>query len=64
MQNQIILYTRKNSWVAQFVGPHAQEIIRLFGTDVLPLPFTPTANPELVRETVEHRNPDVFVSFA
>ena len=37
------------------------EILELFGTDTLPLPFTPEATLEQVLESVQARNPEAEV---
>jgi hypothetical protein len=67
-QNQIILISGKDCWLAKYVGPHAQKIIRLFGTDTLPTPFIPglllSEDTDRLRAAIEKMNPDVFVSFA
>jgi hypothetical protein len=63
-QNQIILINGRDGWLAQFVGPHASEIVGLFGTDCIPTAFTPLADPDAVRVAIQSLNPGVFVSFA
>lgn len=43
-------------WQAKHTGPHAADIIRLFDTDTLPLPFTAKASPADVLATVQRLN--------
>ena len=64
MENQILLYIVKDTWHAKFIGPHEESIVRVFGTNTLPLPFTARASADTVRADVEQRNPDCFVSVA
>ena len=59
--NRITLYRGGNCWLAQFSGPHAMEIRRLFDTDTLPTPFSEAATPNVVLAAIERANPDMQV---
>lgn len=61
--NVIELVIDGNNWMARFVGPHAEGVIGLFGTNTIPTPFTAAANRAEVLITVQGRNPDAFVTF-
>ena len=67
-KNQIILISGKQCWEAQFIGPHAAKVQRLFGTTILPTPFVSdlriSADPDYIKAAIERMNPGVFVSFA
>ena len=58
MPDAIELYRAPSAWMARSIGPHSAEIIRLFGTDVLPTAFTPAASPADVLESIQKLNPD------
>jgi hypothetical protein len=60
-RNAVTLYLENNFWMVRFSGPHAGSIVRLFGTDALPTPFTGDADPVLVVDTVQRMNPGVIV---
>ncbi len=59
--NKIILSRKGIGWFAQYVGPHAAEVKRLFGSDVIPTPWMFNATAEFVRSDVERLNPNVTV---
>lgn len=48
-------------WHARYSGPHAREIKNLFGTTILPTPFTPKATFDMVRAELATRNPGVEI---
>jgi hypothetical protein len=48
-------------WVAVHKGPHAEEIVRLFGTDTLPTAFTAAARAETVHRVIADLNPNCRV---
>jgi hypothetical protein len=64
MIDQITLTNTPRGWIAEFKGPHSQEVIHLFGTNMLPTPFTKEASPKTVRECVQAQNPKVMVTLA
>ena len=52
---RIELYLKGNTWIARFVND--PQMIELFGTDAIPTPFTASAEPWDVFETIKHGNP-------
>lgn len=50
-----------DGWMATYQGPHAQEIIDLFGTHQLPTAYTDAMGAREVQAKVEALNPGVFV---
>lgn len=60
----ITLIPTPKGWVARYSGHHADvhEILELFGTDTLPLPFTANASSEMVLADVVGREPDAVVT--
>lgn len=40
MENQIVLQNTSKGLTATFYGPKAEDIVRLFGTYTLPMPFS------------------------
>jgi hypothetical protein len=59
--NKILLIRTKQAWMAKHTGPHANEIIRLFNTSVIPTAFTAEANPTMVLAEIKRLNPKVTV---
>jgi hypothetical protein len=59
--NQIILFNTHDGWMARSIGPHASEIVGLFGTDTLPTAFTARAEGELVLQEIQRLNPGIDV---
>lgn len=59
--NRIILTLSIGGWMARYLGPHREEIVRLFETDVLPTSYTFEAQASMVREEIAKLNPDVIV---
>ncbi len=59
--NRIVLTRGNKSWNATFYGPHADNILGLFGTRTLPLPFAVNALPETVLQEIELNNPHCSV---
>lgn len=64
MQDTIRLVKDTDCWVAVYQGPHREDILSLFGTAILPTPFTRSASAERVREEIQRLNPCVFVECA
>jgi hypothetical protein len=62
--NRIVLFLEARSWHARFEGPHADTVLNLFGTTVVPTPFTSAANPAFVLEEIRKRNRGVKVEIA
>lgn len=54
--NAIHITRNATGWQVKHTGPHAADIIRLFHTDTLPLPFTADAKPADVLATVKRLN--------
>ncbi len=61
MENTIVLLKQGNCWNAHHKGPHARKIMDLFGTPILPLPFTPQADAQFVLDEVSTKNQDINV---
>jgi hypothetical protein len=60
--NQIILFKSLGSWMAWFKGPHAHEVKRLFGSDVIPTAFRAGAEDWQVLKTIGLNNPGIEVT--
>ena len=41
--NKVIVHLGEKCWLATFIGPHAERIVRLMDTATLPLPFSASA---------------------
>ena len=50
-----------DEWQARFAGPHADTVIALFGTDVIPTPYTKYSTPETVQQAIADLNPGIDV---
>lgn len=61
MGNAIIIKRGSSCWNARYVGPHAAEIRKLFGTDTLPTPYRLEMPVDEVVSLVQQRNLDVEV---
>lgn len=59
--NTIILIYTPRGWLAQHSGPHAFEVVDLFGTDTIPTAFTAQAPSEVVAAEIRKLNPDCKV---
>lgn len=57
----ITLYQDKGQWFALYSGNGSEEIRHLFGTSVLPTPFTSASDPDAVYQTVSRLNPNCLV---
>lgn len=53
-----------DGWVACWQGPHAYEVMQLFGTNTLPTGFTAGAGAAMVLQEITRLNPDVTVLLA
>jgi hypothetical protein len=60
-QNIISLSIGRDSWLATYRGPHAAEIIELFGTDTIPTAFTPAAPLSTVRDFIRSKHPGATI---
>lgn len=60
--NTITVHLSETGWCATFGGPHAAEIVELFDTATLPLPFTAQAPLQMVLADIRARHPGVVVS--
>jgi hypothetical protein len=60
--NLIRVSLRGGVWMAQFIGPHAEIIRGLFGTDLIPTPWTAAADSAEVLADLQARNPGFEVS--
>lgn len=63
MNNRIALFKDQRGWHAQYFGPHADKIQELFGTTILPLPYTPDAKATKVLRKIQGGYPEVTVEF-
>jgi hypothetical protein len=61
--NEIIIERRIAGWVATYTGPHAAEIIDLFGTDTIPMAFGAAAELPQVRAAIRALNPGIAVRY-
>ncbi len=59
--DRIVLHGSSSGWVAESFGPHADEIVALFGTNVIPTAFTSRASGQDVKEAIQKLNPGVDV---
>ena len=59
--NAIALYISGGQWHAQHLGPYAREVRELFGTTVLPTPFSHICPAEDVLEEIQALNPRTVV---
>jgi hypothetical protein len=62
--NGIVLRAYNGQVLAEFHGTEGTKVHQLFGTTVLPTPFSAAANRDQVKSTVESLNPGVFVMWA
>lgn len=60
-QSTINLYRSPQGWMATWVGPEAEKIKRLFGTDTMPTAFTAQASATKVLEAIGKLNPECAV---
>lgn len=58
----IKLINSNQGWLARFIDD--EKVLRLFGTDTIPTPFTEEASPMLVLNEIKKRNPEKEVIFA
>jgi len=49
------------SWLARHTGAGADDVMALFGTNVLPTPFSASVSPDVVLARIEELNPDAQV---
>jgi hypothetical protein len=61
-ENTITLYWTPDGWMAEFGGPHAAEIDRLFGTTTIPTAFASGAEASAVYAGIKSKNPHVRVN--
>lgn len=61
MTNSIQLALTSKGWMAKFEGPHAAEIVRLFGSNIIPTAFGSAAPLAMVMREVQARNPQAVV---
>lgn len=61
MEKKIILKLVKNVWFADMVGDN--EVLSLFGTTLLPTPFTVETTPSVVERKIRELNPGYSIGF-
>ena len=59
--NKIYISKNTDCYIATFTGDKENEIKDLFGTNSLPTPFMPAADPQEVRAAMQKNNPDAEV---
>jgi hypothetical protein len=59
--NEILIHLGSSGWLATYVGPHAKEIGKLFGTCTIPTPFSANVGLNNVCREVAKLNPGVMV---
>ncbi|MGC4052895.1 MAG: hypothetical protein QM757_26505 [Paludibaculum sp.] len=64
MTNRISLIKRDGMWACQFFGPMSALVVRLFGENIVPTPFTDTVDQREVLACIQERNPGVLVEVA
>lgn len=61
-ENNVIRIQRgSQGWNATFYGPHAAEIVDLFGGNTIPMGFTNAASLDTVRDFVRRTHPGVTI---
>lgn len=61
MNNAIQIIESPAGWSAKFIGPHAAEVSKLFGTNVIPTAFGAAAPRSVVLAGVQKLNPNALV---
>ncbi len=62
MSTTIHLSIAEGQWVARWSGAERAEIVRLFGTDTIPTPFTARMDGLSVQRKIAKRNPECEVT--
>lgn len=60
MKKEIRVFKTSTGWNVDMVGD--KKIFQLFGSTVLPLPFTSESSSDTVVSDVKNRNPDAIVT--
>lgn len=60
-QSMIKIKPAKGLWMAKHTGPHTEEIVSLFGSDVLPTAFASDTPRDVVIAALRKRNPGFAV---
>lgn len=61
MENVIEVYLDTRGWQANYKGPHALDMLELFGDTQIPTAFTAQALPETVVSNIQRLNPGCAV---
>ena len=61
MKNQMVVFPGTDGWTIQYRGPHAARIRHLFGSDMLPTPYTLARPRADVVAELQRLNPDVEI---
>lgn len=61
MTNAIQIIESPAGWVAKFIGPHAAEVSKMFGTTIIPTAFGAAASRSVVLAGVQKLNPNALV---
>lgn len=64
MKNSITLYLQAGNWVSRFDGDHGDKVQKLFGTRVVPTPYTDKTLGSSVQAIIGRLNPGVAVYLA
>jgi hypothetical protein len=59
--NVIELYHENGQWMTLHMGPHADGILAVFGTNAIPTPYTSRASALYVMDRIATLNPDCDV---
>jgi hypothetical protein len=51
-------------WNATFIGPHAAEVVALFGSDTIPTAYGVIVDGELVAQKIGDLNPECYIEIA
>jgi hypothetical protein len=55
--DQIIIHmNEEGTYECEFLGPHSEEVLALFGTRVIPTPYSEPTNAQTVRQHIYRRN--------
>jgi hypothetical protein len=65
-ENRIELFRNETRWLAEFVGPHAEEVNYMFGRNTLETPFGSRKPAGIVRKVIARAfvkwGPDIIVT--
>lgn len=62
-KNRIVISKASDCYMAEYQGPHSNEVFELFKTRTIPMGFTAQANAGEVIEYVKNRHPNTEVVY-